>query len=465
MSAVSSLQHNPEQSSLSESTPSPCAFINGVLLDWSGLGTSHVDFGRADNPPLEQGRFLGYGVHGGVYETIYNGIALAWKRKFCRYRIHRKERQEIEIIKRLDHRHIIKLVGTYTHGPFLGLLLWPVATCDLASLIEDVDWLQKEPMERNGGLVESPTVVSFSEQKHERDARLEALGISIVPYATARGMAIAYLEKSMGCIANAIAYLHRSGIKHKDLKPSNILLSVNGLWVTDFGSATDFSVLTQSTTEGGERGTPKYFAPEVAEFMPSGRSADIFSLGCIFLEVISLCVGYTLEETQRLREKNDRSFHSNLDRILRWFNHERILSRTPVDDHFMGLVRSMMAANPADRPTAELVEEEIALIGGLTTTAGTSQFCRPCCDNAMQVQQPHQPIPHSGYIPFRIETTILVGNSYHLQNPALHTYNFFVVPSIHDIVMKVHIFLVGHFMLPILAYMVSIFPINALKSV
>ncbi|PVH94620.1 kinase-like protein [Periconia macrospinosa] len=438
MSAASSLEHNPQHSSLLESTPSPCVSVNGVVLDWSGLGTSHVDFSKADNPPLQQGRFLGYGVHGGVYETSYKGIALAWKRKFCRHRIYRKERQEIEIIKRLDHRHVIKLVGTYTHGPFLGLLLWPVATCDLASLMEDVDWLQKEV---NGELVKSPSVVDSTEQQNERDARLEALGISLLSYSTATEMAIAYLEKSLGCIASAIAYLHRSGIKHKDLKPSNILLSHNGLWVTDFGSATDFSVLTQSVTDNGERGTPKYFAPEVAAFRPSGRSADIFSLGCIFLEIITLCVGYTLQETQRLRENNDRSFHSNLDTIQLWFKRERILHRTPVDDHFMGLVRRMMTANPADRPTAELVEEEIALIGGLETTAGASKFCRPCCDHAVQVQQPQQPTPHPGSLPFRIETTIVVGNTYRLRSPKLHTYTFFVVPSIDDIVTEVHIFL------------------------
>ncbi|ORX93070.1 hypothetical protein BCR34DRAFT_580744 [Clohesyomyces aquaticus] len=36
-----------------------------------------------------------------------------------------------------------------------------------------------------------------------------------------------------------------------------------------------------SATNNGERGTPKYSAPEVASWIPSGRAADIFSLGCI----------------------------------------------------------------------------------------------------------------------------------------------------------------------------------------
>lgn len=122
---------------------SPCELVNGVPLDWSGRGTSHVEYSKSESLPLTQGRFLGYGMHGGVYETTCNGIALAWKRKYCSRRMGHRERKEIEIIKRIQHPHVIRLVGTYTHGPFLGLLLWPVATCDLANLLEDVDWLQR----------------------------------------------------------------------------------------------------------------------------------------------------------------------------------------------------------------------------------------------------------------------------------------------------------------------------------
>lgn len=114
----------------------PCETIDGVPLDWSGHGTSHVDYNKSDVLPLTQGEFLGHGMHGGVYETSCNGVKLAWKRKYCRRKIGERERREIEVIKKLSHRHIIRLMGTYTHSPFLGLLLWPVATCDLASLLK-----------------------------------------------------------------------------------------------------------------------------------------------------------------------------------------------------------------------------------------------------------------------------------------------------------------------------------------
>ena len=196
-----------------------------------------------------------------------------------------KERQEIEILKRLAHQHIIKLMGTYTHGPFLGLLLWPVTVCDLATFFEDVDslniaWMPGEPL-----TVEDRVM-----------RRLHALCPS-----TGDWSAVQRLSHSFGCLANAIAYIHSKRIRHKDLKPSNVLLSPDGLWVTDFGISTDLSALTTTGSECVERGTAKYFAPEVAKYERSGRSADMFSLGCMFLEMVALCRGGSLQDLRRLR--------------------------------------------------------------------------------------------------------------------------------------------------------------------
>lgn len=120
-----------------------CELVNGVPVDWLGRGTSHVDCQKDERVPLVEGRDLGHGVHGGVYETESNRIRLAWKRKYVQRRIGQRECREIGIFKRLVHTHVIRLIGTYTKGPMLGLLLWPVASCNLATLLEDADWLRK----------------------------------------------------------------------------------------------------------------------------------------------------------------------------------------------------------------------------------------------------------------------------------------------------------------------------------
>lgn len=97
---------------------SACEYIDGVPLDWSGHGTSHVDYNKSDVLPFTQGKFLGHGMYGGMYETSCNGVKLAWKRKYCRRKIGERERREIQVIKKLSHVHIVRLMGTYTRGPF-----------------------------------------------------------------------------------------------------------------------------------------------------------------------------------------------------------------------------------------------------------------------------------------------------------------------------------------------------------
>jgi serine/threonine protein kinase len=422
-----------------------CESIHGLPLDWSGRGTSHIDYHKHEEPSLVQGRFLGHGMHGGVWETSCNGVRLAWKRKFCRRKISARERCEIEIIKKLSHDHVVRLIGTYTHGPFLGLLLWPVATCHLASLLEDVDVLQKKYSTENGTPVELPD--DLYEQWSDRVARLEALGIPTnVPTRLIRDSAVAFLGQTIGCIAGAVAYLHASKIKHKDLKPSNILLSHDGLWLTDFGTATDFSVLTSSATEDGERGTPKYFAPEVARFALNGRSADIFSMGCVFFEIITLCVGYTLKLTQDLRQSYDRSFHANMGDIIPWFDLSDTLVRAVADEHFPGLVRWMMEKEAARRPTAGEVEEEIALISGFSTmvkrvSAPDRSFYRQCCKIPSLVLEATIPRIHSA--PQIGAINIMIGNTYYRSGGPDDSYTFYIRTSHPNAIEKVHMFFVS----------------------
>ena len=59
-----------------------------VFKDWSGRG-SHVDFLPEEVLPLKEGRFLGHGIMGGVYETAIGDYTFAWKRRFCRRKITR----------------------------------------------------------------------------------------------------------------------------------------------------------------------------------------------------------------------------------------------------------------------------------------------------------------------------------------------------------------------------------------
>ncbi len=132
---------------------------------------------------------------------------------------------EVAILRGLKHKHIIHVVSTYeiTSSPrHFGILLSPVGDEDLSHYLERVG--------EN----------SFPEEDLNR--------LRTWPY----------------CLTFAMAYIHSQSIRHKDIKPSNIICKGDEVLLTDFGSAHQFSAGLTSSTEGYLAGVTKiYCTPEV----------------------------------------------------------------------------------------------------------------------------------------------------------------------------------------------------------
>jgi serine/threonine protein kinase len=86
-------------------------------------------------------------------------------------------------------------------------------------------------------------------------------------------------------LASALAYAHRAGIIHGDVKPSNIRVTEDGkVKLVDFGVAR-----FASQVSGSDRvlGTPAYLSPEQIEGRKQDGRSDLFSLGVVLYEMIT----------------------------------------------------------------------------------------------------------------------------------------------------------------------------------
>jgi len=89
-------------------------------------------------------------------------------------------------------------------------------------------------------------------------------------------------------IAKALAYAHKQGIFHRDIKPGNVLLS-EGEWplLTDFGLAKMAESSIQLTKTGVGVGTPMYMSPEQGQGADVDQRTDIYSLGIMLYELVT----------------------------------------------------------------------------------------------------------------------------------------------------------------------------------
>jgi len=155
------------------------------------------------------------------------------------------------------------------------------------------------------------------------------------------GIAIAVLRE---CLA-ALAALHREGIVHGDVKPSNIMLKRTGnAKMIDIGSAFDMDAAPARRSC-----TPTYAAPEVLEGGESSPRSDLCSLGYVLIEMLSGAPPFEGKTTLRELLEAKRMIVQRL--------HDRLPREVVCNELLMNLIRSLVSADPGLRfPSAEAAD-------------------------------------------------------------------------------------------------------------
>ncbi|KAI4931250.1 hypothetical protein J4E85_003840 [Alternaria conjuncta] len=199
--------------------------------------------------------------------AVFANKVVAFPREKAKGRDQAKGRyyNELAIIRSLKaHRHMIELFATYRTPRSGALILRPAA--DQGDLQQYLD--------NYADALDDHTTASASV------ARMTKV-----------------LEQAFGCLSSGLAYMHGMGIRHKDIKPGNILVHQGVVIYTDFGASKDTIKDGHNTTEGKpDFLTRKYSAPEVLEYEKRNFSADVFSLGCVFVEILLRLCGLTEQE-------------------------------------------------------------------------------------------------------------------------------------------------------------------------
>ncbi|KAJ3681199.1 hypothetical protein LUZ60_015688 [Juncus effusus] len=198
--------------------------------------------------PQMLGDEIGKGAYGRVYKglDLENGDFVAIKQVSLE-NIPQEDlniiMQEIDLLKNLNHKNIVKYLGSLKTKTHLHIILEYVENGSLANIIKP---------NKFGPFPESLVAVYIAQ------------------------------------VLEGLVYLHEQGVIHRDIKGANILTTKEGLVkLADFGVATKLTeadVNTHSVV-----GTPYWMAPEVIEMSGVCAASDIWSVGCTVIELLT-CV-------------------------------------------------------------------------------------------------------------------------------------------------------------------------------
>jgi serine/threonine protein kinase len=319
---------------------------------------------------IENDRFLEWvrsidttGSFGNVDEVRFTGINRRFGNTYAR-KIIAFERDnftdqimtEIRILKKLCQKHIVSTVLTYelaskpTENLTFGILMPTVADCNLKTYL-----------------------------------RVNEFEIRRTPPDVGQN-----LQTWLGCLAVGLAFIHSQKVRHMDIKPANILIKGNSVLYSDFGISKVFKDQEGTTTDGTHvAGTRLYCAPEA---VPGSQSAgmernsktDVFSLGCVYMEMLTVLFGKTVDQFAEFRgPKGNQAYRTHLNESLQWLDslrrhsEEQFITQN-IMDRMYPLCTRMTLKDLRVRPGAAEVAD---IVCGPSPATGQRRLDNCFCEN------------------------------------------------------------------------------------
>lgn len=293
--------------------------------------------------------------------------------------------KEVENMKDLRHPHVAALLGTYLHSSRLSILIYPAARCDLHQFFKSISKDLK-------ALYHSPELGHLSDESRSPVSTTSA-GSSFGPGTRLKGELMTHYEadnpldlhvkekidnlrRYFVCLSQAMNYIHESDVRHKDVKPANVLIDSSGSVVlTDFGISRRFPKSTSHVTNDRWEMTRKYASPEImkGKKVPRDDPSDVFSLGCVFLEMATLILKKNHDEFRAFYSNKGDAYFDNLEKVHQWIVMlegskqpvDASLAEENVESHdfipdldqrmmdSLATIRRMLNENPVNRPAAK----------------------------------------------------------------------------------------------------------------
>ena len=170
-------------------------------------------------------------------------------------------------------------------------------------------------------------------------------------------------------VSEALAYVHKLGIVHRDLTPNNILITKSGQpKVMDFGLVHLAERSRELTRTGLTLGTPQYMAPEQAKAEAVAAHTDIYAFGAVLYKALTGKVPFKADNDQAVLCQHV------YGKPISAIEHNPYIPK-----ELSELVDSMLAKEPKDRPSSgRLIAENLeAILWQLNHESGKQRLAGP----------------------------------------------------------------------------------------